>query len=211
MRPCSLDSSRDSATHRREPAAPRHTAQAMISGVTPLPRLPAELVPKIPAPVQQGVPARGAARLRAHDSAAAAAAGLPDHRGAEGGDNCALRVPALASRDHRAFLQGGQLLRPSLRARGGLVSRAPPAWPRLWAVKQRHRRRCGPLVGEASPSYLFHPEAARRVGALMPRAKLIAVLRNPAEPRVLRITSTRWRLAARSSRSRRRSTPKAVG
>jgi hypothetical protein len=36
-------------------------------------------------------------------------------------------------------------------------------------------------VGEASPSYLFHPQAAERVAALMPRAKLIAVLRNPVD------------------------------
>lgn len=54
-----------------------------------------------------------------------------------------------------------------------------PARPRLWAVKRRHGD--WPLVGEASPSYLFHPQAAERVAALMPQAKLIAVLRNPVD------------------------------
>jgi hypothetical protein len=36
-------------------------------------------------------------------------------------------------------------------------------------------------VGEASPSYLFHPLAAERVAALVPQARLIAILRNPVE------------------------------
>jgi hypothetical protein len=35
------------------------------------------------------------------------------------------------------------------------------------------------LVGEASPSYLWHPEAAQRIYAKQPRAKIIAILRNP--------------------------------
>ena len=37
------------------------------------------------------------------------------------------------------------------------------------------------VVGEASPYYLFHPHAARRAAAAVPRAKLIVLLRNPAE------------------------------
>ena len=37
------------------------------------------------------------------------------------------------------------------------------------------------LVGEASPSYLFHPLAPERAAALVPDAKLIAILRNPVE------------------------------
>ena len=41
------------------------------------------------------------------------------------------------------------------------------------------RRR--PLVGEASPSYLFHPLAPERVRALVPEARLIALLRNPVD------------------------------
>jgi hypothetical protein len=35
------------------------------------------------------------------------------------------------------------------------------------------------LVGEASPSYLFHPLAPERVGALVPDARLVALLRDP--------------------------------
>ena len=37
------------------------------------------------------------------------------------------------------------------------------------------------LVGEASPSYVFHPLAPERASALVPRAKLIALVRNPVE------------------------------
>ena len=39
----------------------------------------------------------------------------------------------------------------------------------------------GELVGEASPSYLFHPLAPRRVAALVPDAKLIVLVRNPVD------------------------------
>ncbi len=39
----------------------------------------------------------------------------------------------------------------------------------------------GDLVGEASPSYLFHPLAPQRVVELVPDAKLIALVRNPVD------------------------------
>jgi len=39
----------------------------------------------------------------------------------------------------------------------------------------------GALVGEASPSYLFHPLAPERVAALVPHARLIVLLRNPVD------------------------------
>jgi hypothetical protein len=39
----------------------------------------------------------------------------------------------------------------------------------------------GDLVGEASPSYLFHPLAPARVADLVPEAKLIALVRNPVD------------------------------
>jgi hypothetical protein len=35
------------------------------------------------------------------------------------------------------------------------------------------------ITGEASPDYLFHPSAPHRVAQLLPRVKLIALLRNP--------------------------------
>jgi hypothetical protein len=41
--------------------------------------------------------------------------------------------------------------------------------------------RRGRLVGEASPSYLFHPLAPARAAALVPGARLIALLRDPVE------------------------------
>jgi hypothetical protein len=37
------------------------------------------------------------------------------------------------------------------------------------------------LVGEASPSYLFHPLAPERVASMLPEARLIALLRNPVD------------------------------
>jgi hypothetical protein len=39
----------------------------------------------------------------------------------------------------------------------------------------------GGLVGEASPSYLFHPLAPERVAAMVPEAKLVALVRNPVD------------------------------
>lgn len=39
----------------------------------------------------------------------------------------------------------------------------------------------GKLVGEASPSYLFHPLGPERVQALIPEARLIALVRNPVD------------------------------
>jgi hypothetical protein len=36
-------------------------------------------------------------------------------------------------------------------------------------------------VGEVSPWYLFHPRAPERIKALIPHARLIAILRNPAD------------------------------
>ncbi|HWC32069.1 MAG TPA: sulfotransferase domain-containing protein, partial [Actinomycetota bacterium] len=38
-----------------------------------------------------------------------------------------------------------------------------------------------PLTGEATPYYVFHPRAHERMAALVPDAKLIVVLRNPAD------------------------------
>lgn len=42
----------------------------------------------------------------------------------------------------------------------------------------RHAR---PPVGEASPSYLFHPLAPGRVRSLVPEARLVVLLRDPAD------------------------------
>lgn len=37
------------------------------------------------------------------------------------------------------------------------------------------------LTGEASPDYLYHPHAARRIATLLPNVKLIVLLRNPVD------------------------------
>ncbi|HET7555890.1 MAG TPA: sulfotransferase domain-containing protein [Gaiellaceae bacterium] len=39
----------------------------------------------------------------------------------------------------------------------------------------------GKLVGEASPSYLFHPLAPERVQEVVPEARLVALVRNPVD------------------------------
>lgn len=54
--------------------------------------------------------------------------------------------------------------------------------PTRWA-RSRGSARCGGrvVVGEASPYYLFQPLAAERAAAMVPNAKLIALLRDPVE------------------------------
>jgi len=37
------------------------------------------------------------------------------------------------------------------------------------------------IAGEASPYYIFHPHAARRISESIPKVKLIAILRNPVD------------------------------
>jgi len=67
-----------------------------------------------------------------------------------------------------------------------------PSWKevsffdRHWARGTRWYRGNFPLrrravVGEASPSYLFHPLAPSRVHAVVPEARLVALLRNPID------------------------------
>ncbi len=36
-------------------------------------------------------------------------------------------------------------------------------------------------IGEASPLYMYHPDAPRRIKAYIPSVKIVAILRNPAE------------------------------
>ena len=36
-------------------------------------------------------------------------------------------------------------------------------------------------IGEASPLYLYHPEAPRRIKALIPHTRIVAILRNPTD------------------------------
>ena len=50
-----------------------------------------------------------------------------------------------------------------------------------WYQAQFPSPEAGRLTGEASPYYLFHPLAAERMRAVMPEAKLIALLRDPVD------------------------------
>jgi sulfotransferase family protein len=146
--------------------------------MTPLVRLPAELVPRLPAPV------RGVLRgtVRGYGRATVGLRPLPDFLiiGAQKAGTTALY----------AYLRWHpEITGPSFKevsffdrhyTRGPAWYRAHlPARPRQWPTRLRNGR--WPSVGEASPSYLFHPLAPERVASLMPWARLIAVLRNPVD------------------------------
>lgn len=49
--------------------------------------------------------------------------------------------------------------------------------PRRWSITSRSQ----PITGEASPYYIFHPHALRRIIKTLPRVRLIVLLRNPVE------------------------------
>lgn len=55
------------------------------------------------------------------------------------------------------------------------------AWYRGHFPIGARSRRLGSIVGEASPSYLFHPLGPERIRALLPDVRLIALLRNPVD------------------------------
>ena len=146
--------------------------------MAPLLRLPAELVPRVPEPARKVV--RGT--LRGYGRATSFARPLPDFLivGAQKAGTTALY----------AYLRWHpEIMGPSFKevsffdrhyAHGEAWYRGHfPARPRQRLVERRRGRR--PLVGEASPSYLFHPLAAERVAAVIPGARLIALLRNPVD------------------------------
>jgi hypothetical protein len=56
-------------------------------------------------------------------------------------------------------------------------------WARgeAWYRGQFPLRSSGKVVGEASPSYVFHPLAPKRVFSLVPEVKLIVLLREPGD------------------------------
>jgi hypothetical protein len=64
--------------------------------------------------------------------------------------------------------------------------RRGPHWyrshfPSYLGVYLRRLRGRATVTGEASPYYLFHPHAARRVAATVPNARIIVMLRNPID------------------------------
>ena len=52
---------------------------------------------------------------------------------------------------------------------------------RLYLRRMQARTGATPLVGEASPSYVFHPLGPERVASLVPEARLVALVRNPID------------------------------
>ncbi|MBD0328504.1 MAG: sulfotransferase [Thermoleophilia bacterium] len=143
-----------------------------------MPRLPAELIPRIPAPVR--AVARNA--VWTYGRATAALRPLPDFLivGAQRAGTTALyaylrRHPAIAgppwkevSFFDRHYARGERWYRGHF-----------PSTLRLgWAGRREGDR---PRVGEASPSYLFHPLAPERAAAVVPGARLVALLRDPVE------------------------------
>jgi Sulfotransferase domain len=52
---------------------------------------------------------------------------------------------------------------------------------RLYLRRMRARAGVEPIVGEASPSYVFHPLAPQRVAALVPDVRLVLLVRNPVD------------------------------
>jgi hypothetical protein len=141
-------------------------------------RLPAELVPKLPSPVRKVL--RGT--VRGYGRMTVPLRPLPDFLiiGAQKAGTTALFAylrwhPELTGPSFkevsffdRHFAHGEAWYRAHL-----------PARPRHLLTKRRHGR--WPSVGEASPSYLFHPLAAERVAEVIPDARLIAILRNPVD------------------------------
>ena len=57
-------------------------------------------------------------------------------------------------------------------------SHFPFVWRRDYFRRIRHREF---ITGEATPYYIFHPHAPRRISETVPQAKLIALLRNPVD------------------------------
>ena len=143
--------------------------------------------PEAPEPVRKV--ARNAVGLRSRDRTMAAPPGLPRHRRRRLGPRLSTRTlagtPAITGPSWKE-----ELLRPPLVARRGVVSRPVPLRPG------------GRLIGEASPSYLFHPLAPERARA-GPGREARRPPPRPRRPRT-RSTSTRSRSAGSRSRSRTR-------
>ncbi len=136
--------------------------------MAPLFRFPAELVPRLPQPARRVL--RGA--FRAYGLATASVRPLPDFLilGAQKAGTTALY----------AYLRWHpEITGPSFKE----VSFFDRHYVRgeRWYRAHLPARRSGTIVGEASPSYLFHPLAPQRVAQLLPHARLIALLRNPVD------------------------------
>jgi hypothetical protein len=130
-------------------------------------RVPAELVPAVPEPARKVL--RGA--FRTYGRTTASARPLPNFLilGAQKAGTTALY----------AYLRWHpDITGPSFKE-VSFFDRHYAKGERWYRAHMPLRRRA--LVGEASPSYLFHPLAPQRVAEMLPRAHLIALLRNPVE------------------------------
>ena len=130
-------------------------------------RLPAELVPALPEPARKVL--RGG--YRAYGSATAGLRPLPDFLilGAQKAGTTALY----------AYLRWHpEITGPSFKE-VSFFDRHYAKGERWYRAHMPVRRRS--LVGEASPSYLFHPLAPERVAGMLPGARLIALVRNPVD------------------------------
>ena len=141
-------------------------------------RLRAELIPTIPAPAR--VVARNA--VWTYGRATAAARPLPDFLivGAQKAGTTALyaylrKHPAVTGPPWKevSFFDR-HYWRGAVWYRGHFPNR-------LYLRAVRARAGVDPVVGEASPSYLFHPLAPQRAAALLPDVRVIALVRNPID------------------------------
>jgi hypothetical protein len=130
-------------------------------------RVPAELVPSLPEPARKVL--RGA--YRGYGRATATLRPLPDFLilGAQKAGTTALY----------AYLRWHPLITGPSFKEVSFFDRHYARGERWYRAHLPVRRRG--LVGEASPSYLFHPLAPERVAQMLPTARLIALLRNPVD------------------------------
>jgi hypothetical protein len=140
-------------------------------------RLPAELIPRIPDPVR-AIPRN---LIWAYGAATAGVRPLPDALiiGAQKAGTTALY----------AYLRWHpQILGPSWKEVSYFDRRygRGEAWyrghfPNELRLRRVRRRGLEPIVAEASTGYIFHPLAPERAQTLVPRARLIALVRDPVE------------------------------
>ncbi len=145
-------------------------ARSWASSATRLPRLPAELISTIPEPARAVL--RNA--IWTYGKATSKIRPLPDFLilGAQKAGTTALyaylrRHPTIIGPSWKEVSYFDRHY-----ARG-------PSWYRGNFPNLLRTR--GKLVGEASPSYLFHPLGPERVKELVPNARLIALVRNPVD------------------------------
>lgn len=143
-----------------------------------VPRLPAERIPAIPDPVRAVV--RNA--VWTYGKVTSAVRPLPNFLiiGAQKGGTTALYAylrwhPAVLGPSWKEVSYFDRHYRRGERWYRGHFPNA------LRVARAERRAGSAPRVGEASPSYLFHPLAPERVRALVPDVRLIAVLRDPVE------------------------------